>query len=121
MFEVDGLEEKIYCQNPLLPTSLWTTKTLYFDVDPSVLCSLKWRDDRGFHPVITTAKKSTVMSATTLHASSHLSISTKKVIRSIAFSPTSVEYMKRRSVRQKTLFDLSAYKSQRFADFAASV
>lgn len=52
MFEVDGLEEKVYCQNLCYIAKLFLDhKTLYFDVDPFlfyVLCEL---DDRGFHPV----------------------------------------------------------------------
>lgn len=52
MFEVDGMDEKIYCQNLCYVAKLFLDhKTLYFDVDPFlfyVLCEL---DDRGYHPV----------------------------------------------------------------------
>lgn len=52
MFEVDGCDEKIYCQNLCYIAKLFLDhKTLYFDVDPFlfyVLCEL---DERGYHPV----------------------------------------------------------------------
>ena len=52
MFEVDGFEERIYCQNLCYIAKLFLDhKTLYFDVDPFffyVLCEV---DERGFHPV----------------------------------------------------------------------
>lgn len=52
MFEVDGLEEKIYCQNLCYLAKLFLDhKTLYFDVDPFLFYVLCEVDDRGFHPV----------------------------------------------------------------------
>lgn len=52
MFEVDGLEEKIYCQNLCYIAKLFLDhKTLYFDVDPFLFYVLCEVDDRGFHPV----------------------------------------------------------------------
>ena len=52
MFEIDGLQEKVYCQNLCYIAKLFLDhKTLYYDVDPFlfyVLCEL---DDQGFHPV----------------------------------------------------------------------
>merc|ERR1712194_498742 len=48
MFEVDGFEERFYCQNLCYIAKLFLDhKTLYFDVDPFlfyVLCEL---DERG--------------------------------------------------------------------------
>ena len=52
MFEVDGLEEKIYCQNLCYIAKLFLDhKTLYYDVDPFLFYVLCEVDDRGFHPV----------------------------------------------------------------------
>ncbi|KAL7566979.1 hypothetical protein ACA910_019909 [Epithemia clementina (nom. ined.)] len=52
MFEVDGLEEKIYSQNLCYIAKLFLDhKTLYFDVDPFLFYVLCEVDDRGFHPV----------------------------------------------------------------------
>lgn len=52
MFEVDGLEEKVYCQNLCYVAKLFLDhKTLYFDVDPFLFYVLCEVDDRGFHPV----------------------------------------------------------------------
>jgi histone acetyltransferase MYST1 len=52
MFEVDGLEEKIYCQNLCYIAKLFLDhKTLYFDVDPFLFYVLCEIDERGFHPV----------------------------------------------------------------------
>lgn len=52
MFEVDGLEEKIYCQNLCYIAKLFLDhKTLYFDVDPFLFYVLCEVDERGFHPV----------------------------------------------------------------------
>jgi hypothetical protein len=52
MFEVDGLEEKIYCQNLCYIAKLFLDhKTLYFDVDPFLFYILCEMDNRGFHPV----------------------------------------------------------------------
>lgn len=52
MFEVDGLEEKIYCQNLGYIAKLFLDhKTLYYDVDPFLFYVLCEVDDRGFHPV----------------------------------------------------------------------
>jgi len=52
MFEVDGAEEKIYCQNLCYIAKLFLDhKTLYFDVDPFLFYVLCEVDERGFHPV----------------------------------------------------------------------
>eukprot|EP00934_Nitzschia_sp_Nitz4_P007350 Nitzschia sp. Nitz4//scaffold14_size191712//138324//140688//NITZ4_001744-RA/size191712-snap-gene-0.140-mRNA-1//1//CDS//3329536990//7340//frame0 len=52
MFEVDGFEERIYCQNLCYIAKLFLDhKTLYFDVDPFLFYVLCEVDDRGFHPV----------------------------------------------------------------------
>jgi histone acetyltransferase MYST1 len=52
MFEVDGLSEKIYCQNLCYIAKLFLDhKTLYFDVDPFLFYVLCEVDDRGYHPV----------------------------------------------------------------------
>eukprot|EP00557_Chaetoceros_sp_GSL56_P003090 CAMPEP_0176493608 /NCGR_PEP_ID=MMETSP0200_2-20121128/9637_1 /TAXON_ID=947934 /ORGANISM="Chaetoceros sp., Strain GSL56" /LENGTH=710 /DNA_ID=CAMNT_0017891277 /DNA_START=27 /DNA_END=2159 /DNA_ORIENTATION=+ len=52
MFEVDGYEERIYCQNLCYIAKLFLDhKTLYFDVDPFLFYVLCEVDDRGFHPV----------------------------------------------------------------------
>ena len=52
MFEVDGLEEKIYSQNLCYIAKLFLDhKTLYFDVDPFLFYVLCEVDSRGFHPV----------------------------------------------------------------------
>lgn len=52
VFEVDGLKERIYCQNLCYIAKLFLDhKTLYFDVDPFLFYVLCEVDDRGFHPV----------------------------------------------------------------------
>jgi histone acetyltransferase MYST1 len=52
MFEVDGLDEKMYCQNLCYIAKLFLDhKTLYFDVDPFLFYVLCEVDDRGYHPV----------------------------------------------------------------------
>jgi histone acetyltransferase MYST1 len=52
MFEVDGFEERIYCQNLCYIAKLFLDhKTLYFDVDPFLFYVLCEVDERGFHPV----------------------------------------------------------------------
>jgi len=52
MFEVDGFEERIYCQNLCYIAKLFLDhKTLYFDVDPFLFYVLCEVDGRGFHPV----------------------------------------------------------------------
>jgi histone acetyltransferase MYST1 len=52
MFEVDGYEERIYCQNLCYIAKLYLDhKTLYFDVDPFLFYVLCEVDNRGFHPV----------------------------------------------------------------------
>lgn len=52
MFEVDGLHERIYCQNLCYIAKMFIDhKTLFFDVDPFLFYVLCERDDRGFHPV----------------------------------------------------------------------
>jgi GNAT superfamily N-acetyltransferase len=52
MFEVDGLEEDVYCQNLCYIAKLFLDhKTLYYDVSPFLFYVLCEVDDRGFHPV----------------------------------------------------------------------
>uniref|UniRef100_A0A7R9WP86 Histone acetyltransferase n=1 Tax=Craspedostauros australis TaxID=1486917 RepID=A0A7R9WP86_9STRA len=52
VFEVDGFEERIYCQNLCYIAKLFLDhKTLYFDVDPFLFYVLCEVDSRGFHPV----------------------------------------------------------------------
>ena len=52
MFEVDGFEERMYCQNLCYIAKLFLDhKTLYFDVDPFLFYVLCEVDNRGFHPV----------------------------------------------------------------------
>ncbi|KAL9190210.1 hypothetical protein ACHAXT_007421 [Thalassiosira profunda] len=52
MFEVDGFEERLYCQNLCYIAKLFLDhKTLYFDVDPFLFYVLCEVDDRGYHPV----------------------------------------------------------------------
>ena len=52
MFEVDGFEERIYCQNLCYIAKLFLDhKTLYFDVDPFLFYVLCEVDNQGFHPV----------------------------------------------------------------------
>lgn len=52
MFEVDGLEDKVYAQNLSYIAKLFLDhKTLYYDVDPFLFYVLCEVDDRGFHPV----------------------------------------------------------------------
>mmetsp|Transcript_7434 Transcript_7434/g.13671 ORF Transcript_7434/g.13671 Transcript_7434/m.13671 type:complete len:611 (-) Transcript_7434:46-1878(-) len=52
MFEVDGSEERLYCQNLCYIAKLFLDhKTLYYDVDPFLFYVLCEVDDRGFHPV----------------------------------------------------------------------
>jgi len=52
VFEVDGLTERIYCQNLSYIAKLFLDhKTLYFDVDPFLFYVLCEVDDRGYHPV----------------------------------------------------------------------
>jgi len=52
MFEVDGLKERLYCQNLCYIAKLFLDhKTLYFDVDPFLFYILCEVDERGFHPV----------------------------------------------------------------------
>lgn len=52
MFEVDGFEERIYCQNLCYIAKLFLDhKTLYFDVDPFLFYVLCEVDERGYHPV----------------------------------------------------------------------
>jgi histone acetyltransferase MYST1 len=52
MFEIDGFEERIYCQNLCYIAKLFLDhKTLYFDVDPFLFYVLNEVDERGFHPV----------------------------------------------------------------------
>lgn len=52
MFEVDGVKEKIYCQNLCLLAKLFLDhKTLYYDVDPFLFYVLTEVDQRGCHLV----------------------------------------------------------------------
>ena len=52
VFEVDGFEERIYCQNLCYIAKLFLDhKTLYFDVDPFLFYVACEVDERGFHPV----------------------------------------------------------------------
>ena len=52
VFEVDGFEQRIYCQNLCYIAKLFLDhKTLYFDVDPFLFYVLCEVDERGFHPV----------------------------------------------------------------------
>jgi len=52
VFEVDGAEERFYCQNLCYIAKLFLDhKTLYFDVDPFLFYVLCEVDERGFHPV----------------------------------------------------------------------
>ena len=52
MFEVDGKNERLYCQNLCYIAKLFLDhKTLYFDVDPFLFYVLCEVDERGFHPV----------------------------------------------------------------------
>lgn len=48
VFEVDGFEERIYCQNLCYIAKLFLDhKTLYFDVDPFLFYVLCEVDERG--------------------------------------------------------------------------
>lgn len=52
MFEVDGFEERQYCQSLCYIAKLFLDhKTLYFDVDPFLFYVLCEVDERGYHPV----------------------------------------------------------------------
>jgi histone acetyltransferase MYST1 len=52
VFEVDGFQERIYCQNLCYIAKLFLDhKTLYFDVDPFLFYVMCEVDNRGFHPV----------------------------------------------------------------------
>jgi len=52
VFEVDGYEERIYCQNLCYIAKLFLDhKTLYYDVDPFLFFILCEVDNRGYHPV----------------------------------------------------------------------
>ena len=55
VFEVDGFEERIYCQNLCYIAKLFLDhKTLYFDVDPFLFYVLCEVDERGkFVPSVT--------------------------------------------------------------------
>ena len=51
-FQVDGFEERQYCQNLCYIAKLFLDhKTLYFDVDPFLFYVLCEVDERGYHPV----------------------------------------------------------------------
>ena len=52
VFEVDGLENKLYCQNLCLLTKLFIEhKTLYYDVDPFLFYIVTEVDEKGCHIV----------------------------------------------------------------------
>ena len=52
MFEVDGFDQRLYCQNLCYIAKLFLDhKTLYFDVDPFLFYVLCESDEWGFHPV----------------------------------------------------------------------
>lgn len=52
VFEIDGQESKIYCQNLCLLAKLFLDhKTLYYDVEPFLFYVLTKNDDRGCHLV----------------------------------------------------------------------
>uniref|UniRef100_A0A182UX01 histone acetyltransferase n=1 Tax=Anopheles merus TaxID=30066 RepID=A0A182UX01_ANOME len=52
VFEVDGNEQKLYCQSLCLLSKLFLDhKTLYFDVEPFLFYVLTVRDRHGHHPV----------------------------------------------------------------------
>ncbi|TFJ82720.1 hypothetical protein NSK_005913 [Nannochloropsis salina CCMP1776] len=52
IFEVDGGEQKLYCQNLCYFAKLFLDhKTLFYDVDPFLFYVLCEHDGRGFHPV----------------------------------------------------------------------
>ena len=52
MFEVDGSEQKEYCQNLCYFAKLFLDhKTLYYDVDPFLFYVMCEMDSDGFHPV----------------------------------------------------------------------
>jgi len=50
VFEVDGFEERLYCQNLCYIAKLFLDhKTLYFDVDPFLFYVLCEVDERGMY------------------------------------------------------------------------
>lgn len=52
MFEVDGKDDKIYCQNLCLISKLFLDhKTLYYDVEPFLFYILTENDEQGCHIV----------------------------------------------------------------------
>jgi len=52
VFEIDGTEQRMYCQNLCYLAKLFLDhKTLYYDVDPFLFYVLCEVDSRGFHPV----------------------------------------------------------------------
>ncbi|CAM9619354.1 unnamed protein product [Chrysoparadoxa australica] len=52
MFEVDGADQRIYCQDLCYMAKLFLDhKTLYYDVDPFLFYILCEQDEKGFHPV----------------------------------------------------------------------
>jgi len=53
MFEIDGKEHKIYCQNLCLLSKLFLDhKTLYYDVDPFLFYVLCEMDSNGIHHIV---------------------------------------------------------------------
>jgi histone acetyltransferase MYST1 len=53
MFEIDGKENKIYCQNLCLLSKLFLDhKTLYYDVDPFLFYVLCEMDQAGLHHIV---------------------------------------------------------------------
>lgn len=53
MFEIDGKDQKLYCQNLCLLSKLFLDhKTLYYDVDPFMFYVLCEADNDGFHHIV---------------------------------------------------------------------
>jgi len=57
VFEVDGFEERLYCQNLCYIAKLFLDhKTLYFDVDPFLFYVLCEVDERGMYDAMAVAR-----------------------------------------------------------------
>jgi histone acetyltransferase MYST1 len=53
MFEIDGKDEKLYCQNLCLLSKLFLDhKTLYYDVEPFLFYTLCETDAMGYHHIV---------------------------------------------------------------------
>lgn len=53
MFEIDGRDHKLYCQNLCLLSKLFLDhKTLYYDVDPFLFYAMCELDDQGYHHIV---------------------------------------------------------------------